>query len=80
MPRFDKSLDEELFSQEVLLERSKLSVAVYAYNKGQPKIQITRQNKTADGEFTFTRLGRLSKEEVNAVWPLLEKAKMFLKE
>lgn len=80
MPRFDKSLDAELFSQGLELERTKLTVAVYAYNKGQPKIQITRQNKTANGEFTFTRLGRISKEEIAALWPLLETAKTFLKD
>ncbi len=75
---FDKSLDQELFSQSVEFERSRITVAVFTYNKGVPKLQIGRENKNAGGEYSFAKLGRLTKEEVEAILPLVEKAKKFL--
>jgi len=78
MPGFDKSLDKELFSESVEFERSKITVAVFSYNEGQAKLQLTRENKNAEGKFSFTKLGRLSKEEVEAILPLVEKAKAHL--
>ncbi|MFH1682428.1 MAG: hypothetical protein ABIA37_01400 [Candidatus Woesearchaeota archaeon] len=78
MPGFDKSLDKELFSESVDFERSRVTVAVFAYNEGTPKLQISRENKNADGEYSFAKLGRMTKEEVEAVMPLMEKAKSSL--
>jgi len=78
MAGFDKSLDKELFSEEVDFDRSKITVAVFAYNEGVPKLQITRQNKNAAGELSFAKLGRMTKDEVEAVLPLVEKAKAHL--
>ena len=78
MAGFDKSLDKELFSESVDFERSRITVAVFAYNEGIPKLQISRENKNAEGEYSFAKLGRMTKEEVEAVLPLMEKAKSFL--
>ena len=78
MPGFDKSLDKELFSEPIELERSRITVAVFAYNNGTPKLQISRENKNASGEYSFAKLGRMTKEEVEKVMPLMEKAKKFL--
>lgn len=78
MPGFDKNLDKELFSEPLEFERSRITVAVFSYNNGTPKLQISRENKTAAGEYTFAKLGRMTKEEVVAVMPLMEKAKKFL--
>ena len=78
MPGFDKNLDKELFSEPLEFERSRITVAVFSYNNGTPKLQISRENKTAAGEYTFAKLGRMTKEEVAAVMPLMEKAKKFL--
>ncbi len=75
---FDKSLDKELFSEQVEFERSRITVAVFAYNGGTPKLQLGRENKLASGELSFAKLGRLTKEEVEAILPLVEKAKKFL--
>jgi hypothetical protein len=75
MPGFDKSLDKELYSESAEFERCRINVAVFAYNEGTPKLQITRENKNASGEYTFTKLGRMTKEEVEAVLPLIEKSK-----
>ncbi len=78
MPSFDKSLDKELFSDSVEFARSRITVAVLSYNEGTPKVQISRENKLASGEYTFAKLGRMAKEEVEKVIPLLEKAKGYL--
>lgn len=78
MPGFDKSLDKELFSKSVDFNNTRISVAVFCYNNGTPKLQISRENKNQEGEATFARLGRLSKVEVEAILPLMEQAKTFL--
>ncbi len=78
MASFDKSLDKELFSESADFDRSKIIVAVFSYNEGTPKLQLGRQNKRADGELSFAKLGRLTKEEIEAILPLIEKAKEFL--
>lgn len=78
MPGFDKSLDKELFSEVKEFEKSRITVAVFAYNNGTPKLQISRETKSTDGEYTFAKLGRMTKEEVEKVMPLMEKAKEFL--
>ena len=75
---FDKSLDKELFSEKVDFERSVITVAVFSYNEGTPKLQLGRQNKNVEGELSFAKLGRMTKEEVEAVLPLIEKAKEHL--
>ncbi|MBI2669092.1 hypothetical protein HYX14_04590 [Candidatus Woesearchaeota archaeon] len=78
MPGFDKSLDKELFSESVDFAKSKLTVSVFSYNNGLPKLQISRENKNAGGEASFAKMGRLTKEEIEAILPLIEKAKKFL--
>ena len=78
MPGFDKDLDKELFSESVDFDRSVVSVAVFSYNNGTPKLQLSRQNKNAEGELTFAKLGRLTKDEVQAILPLIEQARKHL--
>jgi hypothetical protein len=71
---YDASLDERLFEKSYETERERLTVSVYSYNKGAKKLQITRENKDKNDEFRFTRLGRLSKEEILAILPLIQEA------
>ena len=78
MPGFDKNLDKELFSENIDLDKSVITVAVFSYNGGTAKLQLGRQNKNAEGELTFAKLGRMTKDEVTKVIPLMEKAKKFL--
>ncbi len=75
---FDKSLDKELFSATLEFDRSRITVAVFSYNNGTPKLQLSRENKNAGGEYSFAKLGRMTKDEVEKVMPLMEKAKKFL--
>ncbi len=78
MPGFNKNLDKELFSEATDFEKTKITVSVFAYNNGAPKLQIVRQNKSASGELMFAKLGRMSASEVEAILPLVKKAKVHL--
>ncbi len=72
---FDKSLDKEIFSETVEFEMTKLTVSVFSYNGGTPKLQISRKNRNPEsGEWIFSKLGRMLKEEAEAVAPLIPKA------
>jgi hypothetical protein len=71
---YDSSLDESLFSKSWENETGRLSVSVFSYNKGTKKLQITRETRDPQGEFRFAKLGRMTKEEITAVLPLLQEA------
>jgi hypothetical protein len=71
---FDPNLDKNLFSESLDFERSKITVSVFSYNDGTPKLQISRENKNASGETSFAKLGRMTKEEAEKVIPLMQQA------
>jgi hypothetical protein len=71
---YDASLDECLFTKSHETDNERLTVSVYSYNKGQKKLQITRENKDNAEEFKFSKLGRMNKGEVTAVLPLMQEA------
>lgn len=71
---YDSSLDEKVFSKTQESESGRLSVSVYSYNKGAKKLQISRENRGAEGELRFAKMGRLSKEEIVALLPLIQEA------
>jgi hypothetical protein len=71
---FDKNLDKELFSETKEFEMTRITVGVFSYNHGTPKLQISRENRSQEGEWSFAKLGRMMKEEVEAVLPLIQKA------
>ena len=78
MAGFDPSLDKELFAESVTLGTFKLSVKVMSYNDGMQKMQLVRERINQEGETTFAKLGRLTLDEVDAVTPLMQKAKEFM--
>ena len=71
---YDINLDECLFSKAYETENERITVSVYSYNGGQKKLQISRENKASDGQFRFTKLGRLVKEEAEAIIPIVQEA------
>lgn len=71
---YDSSLDETLFSKSWETEALRLTVSVHSYNKGAKKLQINRENRNMEGEFRFTKLGRMTKEETEAIFPLIQEA------
>ncbi len=71
---YDNSLDESLFSKSWEGDVGRLTVSVYSYNKGVKKLQINRENRDPEGGFRFAKLGRMTKEETEAVLPLMQEA------
>jgi hypothetical protein len=71
---YNASLDKQLFTKSWESETDKLTVSIYSYNNGQKKLQISRENKNADGELRFAKLGRLTKEEAQAILPHIQEA------
>ena len=71
---YDTSLDEQVFVQEWESEDGKIVVSVHSYNKGAKKLQITREIKDRSGNFIYARLGRLSKEEIEGILPIIKEA------
>ncbi|OQX87430.1 MAG: hypothetical protein B6D55_03525 [Candidatus Omnitrophica bacterium 4484_70.2] len=75
---YDRSLDECLFTKSWETESQRLTVNVYSYNKGAKKLQITRENKDNQGNFRFAKLGRITKEEIEALLPLIQEAITYM--
>ncbi len=71
---YDPNLDEKIFAKSVDTDLGRIDISVYSYNKGDKKLQITRENRTSDGEFRFTKLGRLTKKEVGSILPVIKEA------
>lgn len=65
---FNRDKDVELDSKEVLNdENNVLTIGIYQYDGGVPKVQIKREITKSDGERKFAKLGRLTLDEVEAV-------------
>ncbi|GJQ58392.1 MAG: hypothetical protein D8M57_16525 [Candidatus Scalindua sp. AMX11] len=71
---YDRELDKCLFSKSEEKESERLIVGIYSYNEGKKKLQISRENKDNQGNFKFAKLGRLTKEEVDLLLPLIQEA------
>ena len=76
---FDPNLDKKLFSETKEFETSRITVAVHQYNEGEKKLQISRENRKPDStDWQFSKLGRLFKDEAEAIIPLMKKALEFM--
>lgn len=71
---YDSNLDEQLFSKIWEVEDTRLTVSLYSYNKGAKKLQVTRENKDSNGNFRFTKLGRILKQELEGIIPFMQEA------
>jgi len=71
---YNQQLDERVFSKSWESDNERLTVSVFSYNHGQKKLQISREAKDANGEYRFGKLGRLRKDELEAVLPLMQEA------
>ena len=71
---YDSNLDERVFSKNIENELGRLTVGIYSYNQGTKKLQISREKTGADGDFKFAKLGRVTKEELESLLPLLQEA------
>ena len=71
---YNTSLDQKHFSKSMEKENGRITVSVYSYRNGPKKLQLTREMKDREGNYTYVRLGRLSKEELEAILPLIKEA------
>lgn len=75
MAGFDKTLDVEVFGTEAKFETSKIKVSIMSYNEGIKKLQISREILDMNtGDYKWGKLGRLNKDEVSAILPLIKEA------
>ncbi|MBN2102313.1 MAG: hypothetical protein JW716_05580 [Candidatus Aenigmarchaeota archaeon] len=72
---YDKELDKEIFSESADFDKTKITVSVFSYNDGTPKVQLSRETADmASGEMKWAKLGRMTKEETEAILPLISRA------
>ena len=71
---FDPNLDKQLFAEQAKFETTRITVSVQQYNEGEKKLQISRENMNQDGKWSFAKLGRMFKDEGEAIGPLITKA------
>jgi hypothetical protein len=71
---YDASLDSQLFTKSYEKEGQRIVVSVYSYNNGPKKLQISRESEDADGNPRFAKLGRMLKEELEGVLPIIQEA------
>ncbi|MCF7874163.1 MAG: hypothetical protein K9L84_04570 [Candidatus Omnitrophica bacterium] len=71
---YNPDLDKELFAKAWEGDGTRIRVRVFSYNQGAKKVQITRENKDNEDNFRFTKLGRLTKEEVEGILPFMKEA------
>ena len=71
---YDKSLDVEMFKEVKEFDGTRVTVGVFSYNGGEKKLQLGRENQDASSEWRFSKLGRMTKDEVQAVVPVMMKA------
>lgn len=69
---YDSSLDKQISSKVFEIESGRISVAVYSYNNGPNKLHLGRETKDAQGNYRFAKLGRLTKEELEGILPLIQ--------
>ena len=69
---YDASLDKQVFAKSHEGDGTKITVSIYSYNNGPTKLQISRENQDAEGGWRFSKLGRMTKDEFQAVLPLLQ--------
>ena len=71
---YDASLDKKVYYQTKEFESTRISVGVFSYNDGEKKLQISRENRAQPEEWRFAKLGRMTKEEIEEVLPLMQEA------
>ena len=71
---YDANLDKKLFYETKEFESTRITVGVFSYNEGEKKLQLTRENMVQPEEWRFSKLGRMTKSEVEAVIPLIQSA------
>ena len=71
---YDASLDKKIFYETKEFDNTRVTVGVFSYNEGEKKLQLSRENRAQTEEWRFAKLGRVTKQEVEAILPLMQTA------
>lgn len=71
---YDQSLDVSTFKETKEFGETRITVGVFSYNEGTKKLQLSRENMAQTGEWRFSKLGRLTKEEAQEIVPIMMRA------
>ncbi len=71
---YDATLDSETFKEVKEFDGSRITVGIFSYNGNAKKLQLTRENLSQEGEWRFAKLGRMTKDEAEAIVPIMVKA------
>ncbi len=71
---YDQSLDVALFKEIKEFDGTRITVGIFQYNGGEKKLQITRENRNQTEEWRFSKLGRMTKEEIEGILPVISQA------
>ena len=71
---YDASLDKGIFSKAWERDGSKITVSVHSYNNGPKKLQLTRGSTDEEGNARFAKLGRVTKDELQGILPIIQEA------
>ena len=79
MPKYDPEKDKVTHEVgEVPTEAGSIVVRVFSYNGGEPKVGVNRTWLDNNGDQKFKNLGRLTRDEADALAPLLTQAAMLI--
>jgi hypothetical protein len=68
-------MDKQLFTKSFESgEGARITVSVYSYNNGPLKLQMVRENRDEEGNYKFAKLGRLAKNEIQEILPIINEA------
>ena len=71
---YDQSLDVSSFKETKEFADTRITVGVFSYNEGTKKLQVSRENQNQNEEWRFAKLGRMTKDEVQEIIPIMAKA------
>ncbi len=71
---YNASLDKKLFYETKEFDGTRIAVGVFSYNNGEKKLQLSRENAGQESEWSFAKLGRVTKSEMEAILPLIAEA------
>ncbi len=71
---YDANLDKKIFYETKEFDGTRITVGVFSYNNGEKKLQLSRENIGQEGEWRFAKLGRITKAETEAIFPLVQTA------
>jgi len=71
---YDQTLDAETFKEVKEFDGCRITVGVFSYNGNAKKLQLSRENLSQEGEWRFAKLGRMTKDEAEAIVPIMVKA------